>query len=432
MGKYSNVKKEAKIIPFTQNGDFYFQKGLHAYRKRDLYKAKKLLHRAANMKPSDASVLCQYAIVLMELGEYQRSNEYFELILNELQPSMYDCHYFLANNFAFLGLFQEAKKHAEQYMRKDPDGEFLDDIEDLLELLELDSDEEEEVSTTQDQLIVMQENARALLEEGKLDEAINHLLQMIEEYPEFWSGYNNMALAHFYKGDVQKAMEVSYDILTKNEGNLHALCNLLVFYYYEGNEKYVQELSAQLEKVTPILTEHRYKLGATFGMVGRYELSFYWLRSLQRTGFQGDGTFYYWLSYAAYHTGHDMIARQSWEKVLDSNPNKFGSAPWEQEDVSEEDEAQLLSHIFLASLDENVDIKDVLQRSGLTPLVRDFATYVLLHQNHIPLSIRNAYEVAVQLVDQIDPKELEQWFLLFSKANEQQIEISNVDRKSVV
>lgn len=89
------------------------------------------------MKPDNASILCQLAIVLTELGEYQRSNDYLQNIVNGLAPDMYDCHYFMANNYAFLGLFQEARKHAEAYLEKEPDGEFLEDTEDLLISLKL-------------------------------------------------------------------------------------------------------------------------------------------------------------------------------------------------------------------------------------------------------------------------------------------------------
>ncbi|MFP9202715.1 hypothetical protein ACLI2R_16425, partial [Enterococcus faecalis] len=89
-----------------------------------------------------------------------------------------------------------------------------------------------------------------------------------------------------------------------NEGNLHALCNLLVFYYYEREDEKVAELSDQLSNVYPMLLEQRYTLGATLALVGRYEIGYKWLKSLYKTGFEGDDTFFYWLSCSAYFTGH--------------------------------------------------------------------------------------------------------------------------------
>ena len=45
---------------------------------------------------------------------------------------MTECHYFLANNYAHLGMFKEAYRHASAYLEKEEDGEFSEDAEDLL------------------------------------------------------------------------------------------------------------------------------------------------------------------------------------------------------------------------------------------------------------------------------------------------------------
>ena len=41
-------------------------------------------------------------------------------------------------------------------------------------------------------------------------------------------------------------------------------------------------------------------------------------------------TYYYWLSCSAYFTGHENFARMSWKKLLEINPDKAGSEPWNQ------------------------------------------------------------------------------------------------------
>ncbi|MBJ7883144.1 hypothetical protein JEM65_21205, partial [Gelidibacter salicanalis] len=83
----------------------------------------------------------------------------------------------------------------------------------------------------------------------------------------------------------------------------------LVFYNYEKEEEKVNTLAKQLTHVYPILSEQRYKLGATFALVGEFEWAFKWLYSLYKTGFQGDSTFLYWLASAAYYTGHKTLAQ---------------------------------------------------------------------------------------------------------------------------
>ncbi|WP_100333246.1 tetratricopeptide repeat protein [Bacillus alkalisoli] len=429
MGNQTNINQIAKVIPFEQNGEYYFQKGLRAYRKRDLYKARKWFQRAATLQPSDANVVSQYAIVLMELGDYQASNDLFYKIIHQLNDEMYDCHYFLANNYAYLGLFQEAKKHAEEYLTMEPDGEFADDAEDLLDLLELDEDdEEEELTFSQDQLIVMQEKSRDLLEAGELEEALDLLHEIIEEYPNFWSAYNNLALAYFYKGDLTSAKKILFDVLEKNPGNLHALCNLVVFYYYENNEEGTNQLADRLVNVTPMLIEHRYKLGATFGLIGRHELAYKWLRSIHRNGFHGDGTFHYWLSHAAYHTNNGKVAKQAWERVMELNPEKAGSEPWatDENPIASNVVAEQLFKIFMSSLSSKTTVKEVLQQPWKTPFVKDFALYALLNKKDVHGTVSSLYEVAKKIFEENNDEMVQGWFRFYELLKENNMSLENI------
>lgn len=69
-------------------------------------------------------------------------------------------------------------------------------------------------------------------------------------------------------------------------------------------------------------------------MTGEYEASFAWLRKLQKKGFEGDGPFYYWLSYSAYFTGREELAKSAWKKAIEINPEKEGFEPWNDEKVT--------------------------------------------------------------------------------------------------
>ena len=82
----------------------------------------------------------------------------------------------------------------------------------------------------EDDLIVMQEEANRYIRNGQLEEAIATLEIVTKDYPEFWSGHNNLAIAHFQSGNVDKALKLTEMILEKNPGNIHALCNTLIFY----------------------------------------------------------------------------------------------------------------------------------------------------------------------------------------------------------
>jgi len=227
-----------------------------------------------------------------------------------------------------MGLFKDAFRHANLYIEMNEDGEFAEDAIDLLDILTLEAEELDEDFYEEDDLIVKQEEARNYLESGEFPKAIEIFHEVIDEYPEYWSAYNNLALAYFYLGETGKASDILNDVLERNPGNLHALCNALVFAHYQDLIEEVAKLKASLGKIHPIHVEHQFKLGATFALIGEYELAYRWLKKLQKAGFDGDGAFYYWLAYASYFTGRENAARTLWKKVIEYNPEKEGMEPW--------------------------------------------------------------------------------------------------------
>lgn len=230
MGNDSKARhQKGMLLSFIPTGEYYFTKGIKAYQRRDFQKAKKYLQRAMQLEPGEPMIACQLAIVYTELGEYQNSNRLLHFILEELDEEMVECHYFLANNYAHLGFFKDARHHAKLYLELDQDGEFTEDTKDLLYLLNLESEELGEELYEEDDLIIKQEQARELLESGHFPKAIELLNGVIKEYPEYWSAYNNLALAYFYLGEIKKAEDILNEVLRLNPGNLHALCNKLVF-----------------------------------------------------------------------------------------------------------------------------------------------------------------------------------------------------------
>lgn len=326
--KYNTNQPIGQLVQFAQDGKYFFKKGIKYYRRRDLYKAKKYFERAVQFDPKKSVFLCQLAVVLSELAEFEKSNDILIEIVEKLEPEMYECYSFLANNYAYLGFFQEAKKYAKKYLEFAPDGEFYEDTEDLLDLLSIETNELDGFHDEEEELINRQEAARGLLENGKLEEASLMLQKIVKEYPEFWSAHNNLSLAQFYLGNVSKAIKIAQDVLKKSEGNLHALCNLAVYYHYLGREKEVAHIVKQLRVVYPIDMDHRSKLGVTFALLGQYEIAFKWLRWLQKFGYEGDGAFYYWLAASAYHTNKKQLADEIWQKVIKLNPEKKGAEPW--------------------------------------------------------------------------------------------------------
>ncbi|WP_342514567.1 tetratricopeptide repeat protein [Sporosarcina sp. FSL K6-1522] len=343
--------QDKKVISFIPNGEFYYDKALQAIQRDRFEDAHKYLKRAKEFSPNNPAILMQYGVLVMEEGKFEEAHEML-MTAHELDPTEDEIVFYLAEVHAHLGLLRDAKMYAETYIGMDPEGVFADEAMEIIDFAEQEAAFSAEDDDMPDgEMYYLQEKARRMMESGEFQPAVDLLEGLIIDYPEFWAAYNNLALAYFYIGKTKRAKELLDDVLERNKGNIHALCNLAVFYYYEKDEESLEELLRFLVKVKPYQFEHRYKLGATFALVGKHKEAYHWLRSLQKRGFEGDVGYYFWLSHSAYFSGHEEIAREAYAKLIEIDPTKAGYEPWQdihgemQADSLEQDRDFLLHKI---------------------------------------------------------------------------------------
>ncbi|PWA12592.1 hypothetical protein DCC39_05045 [Pueribacillus theae] len=309
-------KERAQIIPFTQNGEYFFQRALSYYHQNHLFKAKKYLLRAVKLDDKEPVYIGQLAAVLSELGEYTESNKWLYYLLSEVDPSAAECYFFLANNYVHLGLFEKAEDEALYYLELEPHGEFAQDAEELLAFIGSEALHE----LGENVIIRKHSQAKEKMEAGEFQHAISLFQEMINEHPSFWAAYNNLALAYFYSGKKEKAVSTLEEVLTKNPGNLHALCNLALFLYFIGFHRQSEQIKHKLKTVYPIHHDQRYKLGSTFALLREHEYAFKWLSSVRQTTLVEEIPFYHWLAVSAFMTGREKTAKTSWEHIKKIDP----------------------------------------------------------------------------------------------------------------
>ncbi|MDM5157224.1 tetratricopeptide repeat protein [Bacillus sp. DX1.1] len=419
MGKNQRIYKgSGQVISFNQLADFFYKKGMKSYRNHKLQDAIKYFRRAAQSE-KEPFILCQLATVLSEAGEYQESNQIF-LKLIRSGADIEQCYYFVANNYAYLGLFQQAKKYADQYLEVATEKEFVEETLELLEIMDEEAFDEEEFED-EDELIVMQEQANRYIRNGQLEEAIETLEIVTKDYPEFWSGHNNLAIAHFQLGNVDEALKLTEMILEKNPGNMHALCNTLIFLYSIGEHKQAEHLAEQLETVYPISFEHRLKLGTTFATIGHFASAYKWLKLLKRQGYEGDVSFYYWFAYSAYMVKDQHTAEKMWQSVVELHPDKKGKEPWNALNLADEGqnilfeelrksfqqsetlEEQMLALYLMNELTTPEKISfffDAAQSLNRVPIVSQLAKYFFLINSHKSITAElQPFEQCVRIAD---------------------------------
>lgn len=376
------VEQNRKVISFIPDGEFYYKKALKAMQQDRFPEAHKYLKRATELNPNDSEILMHFGILQMEEGSFEEAEKTLQEAY-ELAPHLADITFYLAEVHAHMNLLIEAKSYAEQYLKMDAGGPFADDAEEIIDFIEqndpFDGDEDYEV-------YMLQEKARKLMEDGEFTDAIRLLENIITDYPQLWAAYNNLALAYFYLGKIDRAYETLEEVLEQNEGNIHALCNLAVFYYYEEKNEKLHRLLNMLRKIQPYVVEQRYKLGATFSLVGEHAEAFKQFRQLQKQGFEGDAGFYFWFAHSAYFTGHDKMAKQAYAKLIEIDPSKEGFEPWHdveqdlQPDSVEQDRTFLLNKIQNIYRSERMFGFYLLGKSGYKQELLAHPTYIQIEQ----------------------------------------------------
>ena len=346
----THKKQDKKIVSFNPDGEFYYAKGIQAIQRDRFEDAQRYLKRASELSPDNPLILMQYAVLIMEDGRFEEAHELL-MRAHTIDSEETEIIFYLAEIHAHMGMLRDAKMYAEKYVLLDADGPFADESMEIIDFAEQEAVYYDEGEMPDGEVFYLQEKARRLMESGDFKTAVELLESIITDNPEFWAAYNNLALAYFYTGETVKASKLLYEVLDKNKGNLHALCNLAVFYYYEKKEEELESLLALLVKIKPYQIENRYKLGATFALVGKNKEAYNWLRSLQRRGFDGDPGYYFWLAHSAYFSGHEEVAKEAYATLIEMDPSKVGYEPWRdvekdlQADSLEQDRDFLLNKI---------------------------------------------------------------------------------------
>lgn len=316
--KRAAVDSKSNIIPIHWDATFFFERAVRSLDRYHYDKALKYFRRAVEYEPENPVNHCNMAGILSEMGNYEESNRILKWIVDELDPSMTECYFYMANNYANMENYEAAEGSLVQYLEEDADGHFLDEAEEMMELLHYELERPTRLMSIKSREgVVEHDKARALLEEGKFAEAVRLLEQIIAAQPDFMAARNNLALAFYYMGKFEKAMETIGEALEVEPGNLHALCNLAIFYQHAGENGRLAELLALLRKTEPFHEEHVFKLATTMGILGEHAAAYrQFRRLLKEARLEREPSLYHYAAVAACNSGRYDEAERLWRQAL--------------------------------------------------------------------------------------------------------------------
>jgi tetratricopeptide (TPR) repeat protein len=316
------VRKQ-KVISLKLDATFFFERAVQSLDRYHYEKALKYFRKAVEYEPSNPVNHCNLAGVLSEMGKYEQSNEVLQSVIEDVDAAMTECYFYMANNYANMDQYELAEQAIVHYMENDPKGYYMDESEEMLDLLTYELGRPIEITRMKSREgIYEHDKARSLLEEGKFAEAVQILESIVADHPDFLAARNNLALAYYYIGQFSKSILTVKQVLEIDEGNLHALCNLAIFYQHLGNSEKLDQMMSLLRKLYPYQTDHIFKLATTMGILGEHRKAYQLFKRLLKNGEAGDDPcLYHYTAVAASNIGLFEEGERHWRQVkrLDAN-----------------------------------------------------------------------------------------------------------------
>ncbi|WP_051287540.1 tetratricopeptide repeat protein [Paenibacillus taiwanensis] len=129
------LNTQSAIIAFPVDATAYADRAMKALERLHYDKALKYFRRAADSEPANPVHQCNLAGALAETGQFEQSNRILEHVIEQLDPDLTECYYYMANNWAYLDNFNLAEVLLEQYLTLDPYGMYAEEAEEMLEML---------------------------------------------------------------------------------------------------------------------------------------------------------------------------------------------------------------------------------------------------------------------------------------------------------
>ncbi|WP_416147163.1 tetratricopeptide repeat protein [Salipaludibacillus sp. HK11] len=318
-------ERKGQVIPFMQDGGYFYKKGIEAYQSKSIERAISFFERAIKLEPEEPIFVCQLAIVLSEEGNYEASNEWLEKIKNDIDPSMSECYFFMANNMAHIGEFEQAKINLETYLDIDEDGEFVEDAESLLSMVTSEQQESgivEDLSKNQSAEDKINFLLIGLLNRGEYAEVENEVRKLIAENPDHWNLYVYLAESLMYQDKKAEAETLLKDLLLKEEPNFLAQCQMAVLLHQQNNPQACMWVE-NIVNLRPMNNWNCYYLARSLYFVGEYETAYAWYgKLLNGSSFPKLPHLDHQMAILAWHCGDLDVSRSIWEKIKKLDPEK--------------------------------------------------------------------------------------------------------------
>ncbi|MHB8061834.1 MAG: tetratricopeptide repeat protein [Ruminiclostridium sp.] len=229
------------IDQYRNNPEFYFSKGLRCANKKNLSDAFKNLQKALVLEPDNCEYKFNTACFLSEMQRPKDANRIFNDILLNLDPTMYDCYFGLGCNSFELGDSEKAAEYFEKYLYFDNDGEFSEEVAEMIFYLKLYDDISHDDGFKKRSNNSFR-NAKRYLQENRLKNATRELCKAINSNPFNVRARNLLTLTLMGQKNYNRAHYISKTVKIINKDDVWSNCLSLYILSLAGKHSKVNKL----------------------------------------------------------------------------------------------------------------------------------------------------------------------------------------------
>ena len=268
-GKILQMTNETKIVPFERTPCFYSKMGMKLLAEHRFPEAAKNFQKAITLEDDNCEHYFNLAGVLSEMGNIKESIGILENALKNLKNIMPDCYFALGCNYFDLGEYVKSREKFENYCEIEPNGNFS--LEAVEAVRFIDRNILSKNRTREEKIQRLANKGKQLLEEYKFDKSIRLLEKVILMDENLTIPRNNLSLAYYLNDEVEKAIDVSRQVIRIDKYNSYANCNLALYYktfncldFYENQINVIQNLKFKTIEEILNAVDILYKLGEDY------------------------------------------------------------------------------------------------------------------------------------------------------------------------
>ncbi|MDD3919560.1 MAG: hypothetical protein PHO41_00065 [Eubacteriales bacterium] len=319
--KLKRNNRQAKIIPFERDGEFFLRRGSDRLEKNDVLEAMSNYRQALLRDPENLDYQLAVAEVLTEMHRYEESNRMLLPLLSQDAPPS-ECYFGMACNFLGMQEFQHATDSLNSYLFVDPDGEFCYDAEDMLDAMESPEayyDMPGVRSEEERKALRICERGRRCMEENRIHDAVNVLKQAAADWPDILFIKNNLSMAYFCAHDFANAVKTVSEVLEKDPENVQGHCNMLLFTFAAKKKEEAErelELLQRLQSDDPDDLNH---MALVFMELNHFDMALTALKKMQSI-FPYDEGMLHRMGVCNFRLGNYRQALYSYDTLLKIDP----------------------------------------------------------------------------------------------------------------